>query len=200
MTLAALALRSSRRGRRAAPALGRRDAHRGRGPRRAPSASPTRCARPGSSRARRSRSSCRTGPTRSPRCSGSGWRARCSCRSTRARPSAERRHVLDGDAPGGAARRAAAPELLADPAPYDADVAFVTWTSGTTGHAQAGAAHARELPRAARPGARAAARRRRRRARRPRRPDTEPRAGVARAERRHLQRACSDCARAPRSS
>ena len=44
------------------------------------------------------------------------------------------------------------------PPAYDAGVAFVTWTSGTTGAPEADPAHPRELPRAARPRARAAPR------------------------------------------
>jgi acyl-CoA synthetase (AMP-forming)/AMP-acid ligase II len=47
-------------------------------------------------------------------------------------PETERRNGLDATRPA-ALLAGGAPELLPDPARYDAGVAFVTWTSGTTG-------------------------------------------------------------------
>ena len=81
----------------------------------------------------------------------------------------------------------ASPSCSTGPKAYDADVAFVTWTSGTTGapkpvlHTHAN--YLELLDRVLAP-LRGIGRRTRRRAR----PDAEPRAGVAGAQRRHLQR------------
>ena len=74
-------------------------------------------------------------------------------------------------------------------ASYADDVAFVTWTSGTTGRAETGPAHAHELSRAARPGPRSAARRvPPPSGRAPAGPSPNLVPGLAGAERRHLQR------------
>ena len=126
---------------------------------------------------------------RSPRCSGSGWPARCSSRSTRARPERERAHRARGDAPGGAADRARASSCSRIRHVYDPEVAFVTWTSGTTGapkpvlHTHANYLELLDRVLAPLRGDRDRSRLRERTAAHP-----ESRSGVARAERRDLQR------------